>query len=152
VHEPKLLLPTHIASMGPLRLTTPSRTLFDLAPVLHIGRLRRTTDDVLAKRLSNVRALHEMLKVLARRGRSGIANMRIVLEERPIGYRPPESHLESRVQQILRGAGLHGFERRSGCGRTRSRASPIAPVDASPSSPAEPSLLTGSGHASSTQA
>jgi very-short-patch-repair endonuclease len=111
VHEPKLLLPSHIASMGPLRLTTPSRTLFDLAAELHIDRLRRTTDDVLAKRLSNVRALHEMLKVLARRGRAGIANMRIVLEERPIGYRPPESHLESRVQQILRGAGLHGFER-----------------------------------------
>jgi very-short-patch-repair endonuclease len=111
VHEPKLLLPSHVASMGPLRLTTPSRTVFDLAAVLHIDRLRRVTDDVLAKRLSNVRALHEMLKLLARRGRSGIANMRIVLDERPIGYRPPESHLESRVQHILWNADLRQFER-----------------------------------------
>jgi hypothetical protein len=111
VHEPKLLLPSHVTRMGPLSVTTPSRVLFDQAGFVHIDRLRRTTDDVLAKRLSNVRALHEMLPTLARRGRNGITNMRIVLDERPIGYRAPESHLEARVQRILIGGGLRNFER-----------------------------------------
>ena len=101
MHDPKLLLPSHIASMGPLRLTTPSRTLFDQAAVIHIDRLRRLADDILAKRLSNVRAMHEMLRVLARRGRTGTTKMRVILGERPIGYRAPESHLEARVQRIL---------------------------------------------------
>jgi very-short-patch-repair endonuclease len=52
-----------------------------------------------------------MLRVLARRGRTGIVAMRTVLGERPIGYRAPESHLEARVQQILRSGGLPEFER-----------------------------------------
>jgi very-short-patch-repair endonuclease len=37
--------------------------------------------------------------------------MRGVLADRPIGYRPPESHLEARVQRILREAGLPPFDR-----------------------------------------
>lgn len=111
VHEPKLLRPEHLVAMGPLVVTTPSRLLFDLAGRVHIDKLRRTTDDVLAKRLSNVAALHQMLGLLAAKGRRGIRNMREVLEERPVGYRPPESHLEARVQQILVSGGYTGFER-----------------------------------------
>jgi very-short-patch-repair endonuclease len=76
----------------------------------------RTVDDAIVKRLTNPRALHEMLAVLARRGRTGIANMRIVLADRPPGYRPPESHLEARTQEILRNAGLGQFERQSDVG------------------------------------
>jgi very-short-patch-repair endonuclease len=111
VHEPKLLLPQHVAPMGPLQVTSPSRLLFDLAAWVHVDKLARTTDDVLVKRHTNVRALHEMLRLLGKRGRAGIRKMRAVLDERPPGYRPPESHLESRVQVLLRRAGLWGFER-----------------------------------------
>jgi very-short-patch-repair endonuclease len=52
-----------------------------------------------------------MLALLARRGRSGIGNMREVLADRPPGYRPPESHLEARAQDILRKAGFWTFAR-----------------------------------------
>jgi very-short-patch-repair endonuclease len=110
-HDPKLLLPSHVTSMGALKVTTPSRTLFDLAAIVHPLKLARTVDDVLASRLTNVRALHEMLRILACRGRTGITAMRSVLEQRPIGYVAPESHLESRVRDILERSGLHGFDR-----------------------------------------
>lgn len=111
IHEPKRLLPTHLALVGPIPVTTPSRTLFDLAGMLHPGKLERSVDDALAKRLTNVPALHAMLDELAERGRPGIRAMREVLRERPVGYRPPESHLEARTQHILREAGLPAFER-----------------------------------------
>jgi very-short-patch-repair endonuclease len=97
--------------MGPLRVTTPSRVLFDLAGIVHPARLARSVDDALAKRLTNVRALHALLDVLAQRGRAGIRAMRVVLAERPPGWRAPESHLEARTQQILRDGGLPPFER-----------------------------------------
>jgi very-short-patch-repair endonuclease len=111
IHEPKRLLPTHLAQVGPIPVTTPSRTLFDLAGMIHPGKLARSVDDALVKRLTNVRALHEMLDELAERGRPGIRAMREVLRDRPMGYRPPESHLEARTQHILRKAGLPEFER-----------------------------------------
>jgi very-short-patch-repair endonuclease len=111
VHDPKLLLPSHVMNMGPLTVTTPSRTLFDLAAITHPLKLARTVDDVLAERLTNVRALHEMLRILGCRGRTGITAMRRILEDRPIGYRAPESHLEARVRDILEHAGLRDFDR-----------------------------------------
>jgi very-short-patch-repair endonuclease len=111
IHDPKLLLPSHLTTMGPLAVTTPSRTLFDLAAIVHPLKLARTVDDVLAERLTNVRALHEMLRVLACRGRTGISAMRAVLDDRPIGYVAPETHLECRVRDILQRAGLRDFDR-----------------------------------------
>lgn len=111
LHDPVLLLPEHVVRRGPLPTTTPSRTLFDLASMVHIERLAHAVDWAIAERLTNARALHVMLDVLARRGRTGITAMREVLDARPIGYRPPESRLEVRVEEIMRLGGLPTPER-----------------------------------------
>jgi very-short-patch-repair endonuclease len=111
IHEPRLLLPEHIVQRGPVRLTTPARTLFDLAAMVHVDRLARNVDAMIVRRYTSPPALHAMLRVLARRGRPGIRNMREVLAERPIGYKPPESALEARVAQALVNGGLDAPER-----------------------------------------
>ncbi|HEX7094752.1 MAG TPA: hypothetical protein VF183_02640 [Acidimicrobiales bacterium] len=106
LHDPRLLLPNHVVRSGAIPVTTPSRTLFDLASMVHVERLEHAVDHAIAERLTNARALHVMLDELAKRGRTGIAAMREVLERRPIGYRAPESRLELRVEEIVRLAGL----------------------------------------------
>ena len=51
-------------------------------------QLARAVDATLVRRLTNTRALHQMLDVLAKRGRRGIAVMRQVLDEAPLGVPP----------------------------------------------------------------
>jgi very-short-patch-repair endonuclease len=106
VHEPKLLLPSHLTRRGPLPITSPSRTLFDIAAMVHIEKLARTVDGMIVRRYTNTTALHQMLRVLQCRGRTGITAMRAVLADRPIGYKPPESRLEAQVAQAIEHAGL----------------------------------------------
>lgn len=111
VHQPRLLLPEHVLVLDGIRTTSPTRTLFDLAGVLHPGRLERALDTALASGLTTIPLLRKMLKQLARKGRPGIRIMRELLEARPLGYRPPESGLESRFQRLARQAGIWTFER-----------------------------------------
>jgi hypothetical protein len=111
IHEPRLLPPDHLLARGPVRLTTPTRTLFDLASMVHVDRLARSVDAMIVRRYTSPPALHMMLRALARRGRTGITNMRIVLADRPVGYRPPESGLEARVAKALVRDGLKAPER-----------------------------------------
>jgi hypothetical protein len=111
VHEPRLLLEEHILQRGPLKLTTPTRTLFDIAGQVHVDRLARSVDAMIVRRYTSPPALHAMLRVLARRGRPGIRKMREVLSERPIGYKPPESALEARVAKALVESGFDAPER-----------------------------------------
>jgi very-short-patch-repair endonuclease len=111
LHEPRLLLREHVTRRGPIPLTTPSRTLFDLASMVDAERLARAVDDALVQRQTNAFALHRMLELFARRGRTGITAMREVLEVRGHDYRPPESNLERRVMKALSDGGLPPFER-----------------------------------------
>jgi very-short-patch-repair endonuclease len=56
-------------------------------------------------------ALHDLLPELAARGRTGIANMRLLLDERPVGTAVAASGNEHRFEEVLRNAGICGFER-----------------------------------------
>jgi very-short-patch-repair endonuclease len=96
-----------------IAVTTPARTIFDLAgdPAVHPGRVERVLDTAWARRLVTYRSLHQMLHSLAKRGRPGIGVMRSLLADRPVDYRPPESGLESRFRQLLSEAGLPPMER-----------------------------------------
>jgi hypothetical protein len=91
----------HVAEVGGIRVTTPLRTIFDLAAVLHPRRTSRLLDTFHNRGLVTWSALHRMVDDLGGRGRAGTVLMRELAAERPVGFRPPESNLEARVNEIL---------------------------------------------------
>jgi very-short-patch-repair endonuclease len=106
-HEPKLLRPQHVTVLDGIPVTTPSRTLFDLAGTLRFAdRVERAVDNAWRRGLVSGRSLAVMLDELACRGRTGITLMRTLLADRGPGYRPPDSNLERRFEQLAREAGL----------------------------------------------
>jgi very-short-patch-repair endonuclease len=111
VHRPLLLLPHHVLVTRGVPVTTPTRTIFDLAGRLHPGRLARLVDNVWNRRLTSGRLLHRTLDELAGRGRPGIAAMREVLATRGDDYVPPESGLEARFMALAIKAGLPEIRR-----------------------------------------
>lgn len=106
VHHPRLLPPHHCTVVDGIPVTTPARTLFDLAGLLPPGRTERALDNALAMSPSLLPVLHRMLPELAQRGRPGIRLMRELLADRPIGYIAPASGLEARVVGLLDEVGI----------------------------------------------
>lgn len=101
----------HVTELDGIPVLTPSRLLFQLAASIHVGRMALLTDKAWARRLVSGRSLHQMCDELSQHGRDGMAVMREVLEERPIGYVPPESNLEARVEKIIRDHDLPALRR-----------------------------------------
>lgn len=112
LHQPRLLLSSHVTEIHGIPLTTLPRTLFDLAGDRRVrpGRLERTLDSVLAKTPRMLPALHAMLEQLSEHGRDGLGRMRALLAERPAGYIGPTG-LESRFMRIMAMAGELPLER-----------------------------------------
>jgi len=106
LHRTRLLPPHHVTSVDGIPVTTPARTLFDLAAMLNPHRTERALDNALAMSPGLLRALHRMLPELAERGRTGITLMRQLLDDRPAGYIAPASGLEARLIHILDEAGI----------------------------------------------
>lgn len=113
VHSSTDVLDEHITEVRGIPVTTPSRTIYDLAglPSMHPDRVARLLDNLWSRRLVDHRSVARILGQHAERGRPGTVLLRELLEERPPDYRAPESGLESRFQQILRDAGLPAMER-----------------------------------------
>lgn len=107
LHEPRLLRPHHCTVLDGIPVTTPARTLFDLAGIVHPRRVERAVDNALAQSPALLPRLHAMLPELAQRGRTGITAMRQILADRPVGsYIAPASGLERRVIELLAEAGV----------------------------------------------
>jgi very-short-patch-repair endonuclease len=102
LHDTTCLPPHHVTEIDGIPVLTPSRLLFQLASTIRYERIARLTDKAWARRLVSGRSLHEMCDELSEHGRDGMAVMRQVLEARPIGYVPPESNLEARMEEIMR--------------------------------------------------
>ena len=102
LHWTTYLPPHHVTEVEGIPVLTPSRLLFQLAGSTRVERMARLTDKAWARRLVSGRSLHTMCDDLSEHGRDGMAVMRQVLESRPIGYVPPESNLEARVEEIIR--------------------------------------------------
>jgi hypothetical protein len=111
VHTSRAVPASHIGSVDGLALTTPLRTIFDLAGSQHPGRTERLLDSAVGRGLCTYRGVHQMLADFGRRGRAGIEVMRELAADRPPGERPPESGLEARVNQILIRAGQRPLDR-----------------------------------------
>ena len=111
VHTSRDLRPGHLSIVDGVPVTTPLRTIFDLAGELHPGRTERLLDNAAGRGLCTYRGLHRMLDDFAGRGRAGVELLRDLAADRPPGVRPPESGLEARVNQILVRDGQRPLER-----------------------------------------
>jgi very-short-patch-repair endonuclease len=111
VHQSRDLLPHHCVELRGVPVTTPARTLLDLAGVLTLGRTARALDTALARRLVRLDELEQLLDEVARKGRPGVVALRTLIAERRTEGPLPESALELRFEQVLRRHGLPSMER-----------------------------------------
>lgn len=112
VHSTTRLTGDDVTDVEGIPVTTPRRTLLDLAGRLRPERVENLCDDLLRRRLLRLEDLHELVDSLPRRG--GLprqAVLRRIAEERPLAIAVPESRLERRFEEILADAGATPFER-----------------------------------------
>jgi hypothetical protein len=95
-------------------ITTPERTLVDLAEVLTPARLGECVDDALRRKLiglSRLRRTFDQANATTGGGRRGLAWMKQVLAERHPDFRPPDSDWEREMDRLWDRLGLPAAER-----------------------------------------
>ena len=109
VHRSRLWLPSHrLVRKDGLRVTTPTRALFDVANHgdIHPMALERAINNAWSRRLTSGELLYRMAEEWCERGRKGSAMLRSYLEARPIAWQPPASNVEARFGAIVAAAGM----------------------------------------------
>ena len=101
VHRVGLLDPDETTTYKRIPITTPARTLLDLAPELNPRQLERSLAEAFRRRLVRPSALRSLLA--RRSGRPGVPALRRLLETDPAFTR---SELEERFLALVRQAGL----------------------------------------------
>jgi very-short-patch-repair endonuclease len=96
---------TDIAAVGVIPVTTPTRTLIDIAAILPRDVVEEALDDALRRKLTTVARMRWRIEALARPGRRGIGVIRALVAERAYGS-VPDSVFETRLLRKLRAAGL----------------------------------------------
>jgi very-short-patch-repair endonuclease len=86
-------------------VTSPDRTLLDLAGIVAGTRVEEAMDDFLRRRITTVERLRRRIEREARPGRRGIATLRTLVEARAEGA-VPQSVFETRFLRELRRARL----------------------------------------------
>jgi hypothetical protein len=105
VHR-SLLEPHEIGRRGPFVITSPSRTLIDLASLLAPDDLEDCFEEALHRRLLDIRFLSETLMELGTRGRRGAGQLRRLIELRDPALMPTENDFETLLHRVLRKADL----------------------------------------------
>ena len=100
VHRYRDLAPDWVTTVDGIPVTTPVRTMIDLAAVLRVGRLERVLDGALADGLDRAE-LFAAFNRLACRGRRGIGRIRPMLDARGEGYIATNSQLEKRFKEFV---------------------------------------------------
>lgn len=85
-------------------VTTPARTLFDLAQTAHLGQLERAIDAAELAGLGDSLSLGELLERHPRR--KGARSLRTILDRGGLGLRVTRSELERRFLALMRRGGL----------------------------------------------
>lgn len=106
IHEPRLLPDHHLTVHKGVSVTVPSRIPFDIAARGDAGGAERALDRGWARHILNHQSSHRMLDELAGRGRKGITLMRDLLDARGPDYRPNDTNLEDRFQDLCKVVGL----------------------------------------------
>lgn len=113
VHRCHDLLDSHVALVGMLPVTTPERTLFDLAATTTVGRLAWMAVELARDRRLDFAAVERVVAEIGRRGKPGTARMRELLEHLEVAESADksESPLERRGRRLLRRAScICGFK------------------------------------------
>jgi very-short-patch-repair endonuclease len=125
VHESRVIDRSDVTVVDGIPVTTPERTLFDLAGVVGPITLDLAVENALRKNLTSVDALQTVLTRLARRGRAGTVRFRAAVVAHGDGART-ESEAERLVLRLLAKHGLpepvSQFEIRDHDGRVVARA------------------------------
>jgi len=106
VHGCLVLPASHCTERWSIPITTPARTVFDLAGVVAAGRTERALDDFLKRNLCTLTQVQQVFFALARRGRRGTVTMRSLLDARGEGYVAPASELERVARAVFEEHGL----------------------------------------------
>jgi putative AbiEi antitoxin of type IV toxin-antitoxin system len=105
-HRSDLLLREDRTMIGIVPVTSPVRTLVDLAPVLDAHCLGGALDDVLVRHLASLTAVERRLERFALGRRPGVRTLAELVEERRRGKRPSETGLEDELLEVFRAFGL----------------------------------------------
>jgi very-short-patch-repair endonuclease len=107
VHESTRLEPSDITTVDGIPVTTPERTILDLASCYPYERyLEYVVQAARRKRLITYESMRAVFDRHARRGLKGVAALRTVLNAWDPASRPTESEMETRLLQTLRRYGL----------------------------------------------
>lgn len=106
VHQVADLEEIDVVLVDGLPVTTPARTIIDLAAVITGGHLARIMDHSLASGKVDLDDVQSQFARLGRRGKPGTAKLRRLLEVRGSDYVAPDSELERRLLSIIDRAGL----------------------------------------------
>ncbi len=105
-HESRRLPGDDITVVDGIPTTAPPRTLIDLGERMFAGRLERLLDRAWSLGLVSHQSVLECCDRLGGRGRPAVPILRKLVEDRGSKFVPPASNLESRLNQLLKGAGL----------------------------------------------
>ncbi len=111
VHETRYLPAIDTATVGEVRVTSPARSLCDLASVTSPGHLRHLVETALVRRVPAPPELVACHRSLARRGRRGVVVMRDLLVELLDDEPFPLSRLELELTLALDRRGLGDVRR-----------------------------------------
>jgi very-short-patch-repair endonuclease len=93
--------PEHLEVVGGWPVTTPARTIVDLAAVVSRGRLRTAVQHVVVEGQASFGQIGQVLRDVRRRGKPGIRRAVSVLDELS-GEPPPASQLEQHLHDVAR--------------------------------------------------
>lgn len=106
VHRRRRWLPGDVCHLGRLMLTSPARTIIDIAGQIPVDRLRDALDEVLVRELVTLDRMQRRLKDAGRQGRPGAAALQRLIREFESSDLPPRSVLERRYLKCSRQARL----------------------------------------------
>jgi very-short-patch-repair endonuclease len=106
VHRPGSLAAVDVTTVDAIPVTTPVRTLIDVAGCVEADVLEEALDDALRSRLVTIGRMRWRLRELGKAGRRGSRLLGELVDARGGVARGPESVLETRLLRALRAAGL----------------------------------------------
>ena len=111
-----LIEPDDVTIRRGIPVTTPVRTIFDLAGRQQPERTKRDLNHLMGRGLIRLQQLDHALTRLSRKGRGGITTMRALIAEVHEKGAPAGSNLELVVEDILEAVGFQHMERGSTSG------------------------------------